>query len=197
MKRLLNFAAAVAAIAATLPAHATLIDAKFSGTVGSQTNTSFMVGAAIVGEFVYDTVVAKYLSFTIGGQSVAPGYTSSASITPDLYSAIYQAQVSPVQQGGAINSTFTVDLEGLNPWPFNNAVALLLNAGQLASNLDTGLSSFGFYTANANGTGVRSVSALLTGIQVSASAVPEPSSAALLLIGFTAIGLRRFRREKR
>lgn len=193
MKRLLTLAVAVAAFATTLSAHASIIDAKFSGTVGSQTNTSFSVGAAIAGEFVYDTFIAKYLSFTVGGQSVAPGYASSASITPDLYSAIYQAQLSPVL-GGTINSTYTVDLEGLSPWPSNDAVALLTNATQLATNLDTGLSSFGFYTANADGTGVRSVNAMLTNIRV--SAVPEPSSVALFLVGIAAVGLRRARRPK-
>lgn len=193
MKRLLKLAACVVAVATTLSAQADVIDAKFSGTVASQTNTTFAVGAAIAGRFVYDSYTDRYLSFTVGSQSVAPGYASSADITPDLYSAIYQAQVSPVQ-GGTFNRTFSLDLEGLSRWPSNNAVALLTNAVQLATNLDTASSSFGYYTANADGTGVRSVNATLTGIQV--SAVPEPSSMALLLVGVAAVGLRRARQTQ-
>lgn len=195
MKRLLKLAVAVAAVATSLSVHASVIDAKFSGTVASQVNTSFAVGTPISGEFFYDTFAGRYLSFMVGGQSVAPGYSSSASITPDQYSAIYQAQLSPVL-GGAVNSTFAVDLEGLSPWPFRDPMALLLDAGQLAANLDTSLSNFGFYTANADGTGVRSLNAMLTGIRV--SAVPEPGTAVLLLVGVAAVGsLRRSRRSRR
>src|SRR5450631_404347 len=112
MKHLLITAAALAAIAATQPAAADVIDAKFSGLVATQVNTSFAVGAEITGEFVYDTATSRYLSFAVGGQSVAPGYLSTATITPDLFSAIYQAQLSPVPLPGSRNSTFTVDLEG-------------------------------------------------------------------------------------
>lgn len=195
MKRLLKLAVAIAAVATSLSAHASVIDAKFSGTVGSQVNTSFAVGTPISGEFSYDTFAGRYLSFMVGGESVAPGYSSLASITPDQYSAIYQAQLSPVL-GGTVNSTFAVDLEGLSPWPFWDPMALLLDAGQLATNLDTSLSNFGFYTANADGTGVRSLNAMLTGFRV--TAVPEPGTAALLLVGVAAVGgLRRSRRSRR
>ena len=195
MKRLSIFAVAVAAVATTWSAHAVVLDARFSGTVGSQTNTGFARDAPIAGEFFFDTDSAKYLSFSIGDQSVAPGFASTAAITPDQYSAIYRAQLSPVQQGGTLNSTFTLDLEGLNKWPSLDAVAVLTNTSQLASNLDTSASSFGFYSASSDGTGVRSVSAALNAFQV--SAVPEPSSTALLLVGVAAAGLRRVRRLKR
>ena len=193
MNNLRLAAAALAGAAAAMPAAATVIDAKFSGTVASQTSTSFAVGAAISGEFLYDTAAAQYLSFVIGGQSVASGFASTAAVTPDRYSAIYQAQLSPVPLPGTRNDTFTVDLEGQNPWPSNDAVALLTNGSQLASNLDTTLSSFGFYDAAANGTDVHSLNATLSTVQI--AAVPEPSTAVLLLLGVAAVA-RRLRHSK-
>jgi hypothetical protein len=106
----------------------------------------------VSGEFIFDTVTANL--FTIGGRSVAPSFAWSASVTPDLTSAIFQAQLSPVQPGGGtVNSTFILDLEALIKWPSNDPFALLA-PNVLAANLDTGLSSFGFYIANADGTGV-------------------------------------------
>lgn len=193
MKHLLVTAAALAAISATQSAAADVIDARFSGLVASQLNTSFSVGAAIGGEFLYDTSTSRYLSFVVGGQSIAPGFVSTATMTPDLYSAIYQVQLSPVPLPGTRNSTFTVDLEGQNPWPSNNALGLLSNAGQFATNLDTSLSNFGYYNANGDGTDVHSLSATLSSFQV--SAVPEPGTAALMLVGLVAAA-RRFRRAK-
>jgi len=193
MKHLLVAAAALAAIAATQSAAADVIDARFLGLVASQLNTSFSVGAAIAGEFLYDTSTSRYLSFVVGGQSIAPGFVSTATMTPDLYSAIYQVQLSPVPLPGTRNSTFTVDLEGQNPWPSNNALGLLSNAGQLATNLDTSLSNFGYYNANGDGTDVHSLNATLSSFQV--SAVPEPGTAALMLVGLVAAA-RRLRRAK-
>ena len=193
MKHILATAAALAAAAIAGPAAADIIDAKFSGQVATQTNTSFAVGSAISGEFLYDTATSRYLSFVVGGQSVAPGFLSTAAITPDLYSAIYEAQLSPVPLPGVRNSTFTVDLEGQNPWPSNDAFALLTNASQLATNLDRSLSTFGYYNANGDGTDVHSLSATLSAFQV--SAVPEPGTAALMLVGLAAAARRIGRRK--
>ena len=193
MKYVLATAAALAAAVIARPAAAEVIDAKFLGQVATQTNTSFAVGSAIDGEFVYDTATSRYLSFVVGGQSVAPGFLSSATITPDLYSAIYQAQLSPVPLPGSRNSTFTVDLEGQHPWPSNNALALLTDASQLATNLDRSLSNFGYYNANGDGTDVHSLSATLSALQV--SAVPEPGTAALMLVGLAAAARRLGRRR--
>ncbi len=149
MRHFLRIAAAVAAIVTSICAHASFIDANFFGTVSSQVNAGFGLNSPITGEFIYDTSSARFLSFTIGGQTIAPGFASTAAITPDLFTALYRAQISPVQQGGTVNSTFTLDLEALNtPWPSNNAVALLSNAGQLATNLDLLNSSFGFFMGN-------------------------------------------------
>ena len=103
MPRLLTLAAVLAATCLTLPAQAALIDARFSGTVDAQNQSGSAVGATVSGEFVYDTVSASYLSFSVAGLSVAAGYASTASLTPDLSTALYRAQLSPVS-GAATNS---------------------------------------------------------------------------------------------
>lgn len=194
MKRFFKLTVATLAIAASLSAHAVVLDVTFSGLVQSQSGSSFALNSPISGEFFFDTLTGTYSSFTIGDQAVAAGFTSSAAVTPDLYSALYEAQVSPVAQGGTSNSTFSLDLEGLSKWSSNDAVALLSDASQLSTNLDTGNSSFNYYTANSDGTAINSLNASLTSVQV--STVPEPTSLALMLAGIAALGLRRARRSK-
>ncbi len=66
-----------------------------------------------------------------------------------------------------------------------NAVALLTSP-ELATNLDTTLSTFTYYTANSNGSNLKTLTATLTSLQV--SAVPEPASLALLLPGVAGVG---------
>ncbi len=192
------FSPLAVAAAAVSPAQADILDVRFSGVVASQAGTSFSVGGAINGEFTYSTDTNAFLGFTIGGVSIAPGYASTALLTPDLFSAQYQAQLSPVQQGGTLNNTFAVDLEGLAPWPSANAVALLTSPGALATNLDTITnpndifpSTFGYFIGTSNGTGIQQVSADLTSIQV---AVPEPATLALLAASCVSVGFLRRRR---
>ena len=194
MKQILTISLALAAAATTLPTHADVIDARFSGAVQSQIGTTFAINAPVSGQFSFDTDTQRYLSFTVGGLSVASGYRSMADVTPDQYLALYTAQLSPVELGGTRNSSFSVALEGIDKWPSFDAVALLTNRAQLASNLDTALSTFGYYVANSDGTGIRSMTARLTNLNV--SVVPEPASAALLLAGIAAIGLTRAGRRK-
>ncbi|MDB5998588.1 MAG: hypothetical protein JWP52_287 [Rhizobacter sp.] len=195
MKRVSIFAAALVAAITTLSAQAEVLDAKFFGTVQSETNSGFAIDTPITGEFLFDTGSGKYLSFSIGGESVAASFASTASLTPDMFTALYRAQVSPLDQGGNLNSTFTVDLEALNDrWQSGSAAALLTSADELANNLDTTNSSFGFFTANADGTDIRSLNASLTGLTVTAP-VPEPSTWALLAGGLALLGVSRRRRR--
>lgn len=192
MKQSIILALAVTTAATSLSAQADIITAQFAGNVQAQSGTSFVLNAPISGQFVYDTVSSKYLNFTIGGQAPAAGFASSADITPDQYSAIYEAQLSP-QPGNTLNSTFTLDLEGINKWPGFNAIALLSNTSALPSNLDYAASTFGFYIANSDGTAIRSLTAGLNTLSV--TAVPEPGSWALMLLGMLAVGSRAYRRK--
>ena len=189
MKSLLTFALTGAALATSLSAHAVLLDATFSGTVQSQTDTTTAVGSAISGNFVFDTSNSSFVSFVIGTQSVAAGFASTAAMTPDAYTALYTAQVTPVGAvQGAVNSSFTLDLEGLAPWPAATAVALLgSGSSALMANLDTALSTFGYYQANADGTGIHALTASLNNVAV----VPEPANLLLFAAGAALLGLRR------
>lgn len=188
--------AALLATCTVFSAHAAVVNASFTGLVETQTSTGFAVNAPISGSFAYDTGSASFLSFSIGGFNVAPGYGSSAAFSPDLYSALYTAQLSPVQQGGTLNSSFTLDLEAAsNPWSASSAVALLGDAPQLASDLDLSSSFFSFYTGNSDGTQVHSLTAGLTGLTV-VGPVPEPGTYALMVFGLGALALRMGQRRR-
>jgi hypothetical protein len=196
-KLLLSFT--LIAVAAASPAHATIIDATFNGTVASQSGTTATVGQAITGEFIYDTLLSAYTKFTVGSASISAGYASRATLTPDRFSALFQAQISPVSQGGTVNRTFTVDLEGLSPWTAANAVAVLTSA-QFATNLDTAgnpastfPSTFGYNLSNSDGSGTQRVTANLAAIRVATTNVPEPAS--LGLVAAALLGLRFGRRR--
>ena len=196
MKRLALLSFALAAAFTTLSAQAVVVNASFTGQVQSQTGTGFAPNTPISGSFAYDTASASFVSYVVGGESVATGYTSAASLTPDGYTALYTAQLSPVQSGVSVNSTFSLDLEGVQPWTGSSAISLLTDTAQLASNLDLQDSSFRFYTANADGTSVRTVVAELTGVSAVVAAVPEPSTTALLSLGLGALALIGGRRRR-
>ena len=178
-------------LAGAAPASAAILDAQFSGPVLSQTAAGLAVGSRISGEFIYNTDAAAYVLFTIAGDTASGNAGSSATITPDGFTALYQSQLSPVQQGGTVNNTLTVDLEGLNPFisPVlpGSAVALLTDPARLAADLDTANSTFGFTRSNANGTNVVRVTADLTSFSV---AVPEPASVALFAAACLMVGVR-------
>jgi PEP-CTERM motif len=184
MNRISNLAFAAIALLTTVSAHADTYTATFSGLVQTQINSGAAVNSPISGQFVFDTTKPGFTGFTIGGQSIAAGFASQADLTPNGYTALYEAILSPVAVGGDVNSTFSVSLEGLAQWSTTNALGLLTSA-QLSTNLDTANSSFSYYMANSNGTNIKSLTASLTAIQV--TAVPEPSSVALLLAGVAVV----------
>ncbi|HTA47727.1 MAG TPA: hypothetical protein VK789_35055 [Bryobacteraceae bacterium] len=183
MKRPLSFfaIAALTAVSAA-PSHAAAIyTVNFTGTVyQTQGATGVSVGNTVRGHFNLDGSTGNFLDFTIAGQSAAPGFLSSVSIGPALYDAIYSAQVSPVALGTPGNNSFFVDLSSLATWPSTDtAYTLLSDTSQLPTNLDTANnplsmfpSTFGYYTASANGTDVVALSANLTSVRVEAT--PEP-----------------------
>jgi hypothetical protein len=131
------------------------------------------------------TTPPNFLDFTIAGKSVAAGYDSSATIAPAGFDAFYTAQLSPVSAGGTSNSSFSLDLSSLTNWPsFETAFSLLNDSTQLSTNLDTVSnplsafpSTFNYYTANADGTGIVALTADLTSITTT---TPEPASFALM-----------------
>ncbi len=198
MKHPLILALAAATAAVAMPAAASaapgeVLDVIFAGTVASTVGaTGYTVGGSVTGEFVYSGTIGGYDFFAIGGQSAPAGFASSASVTPSLSDAIYQAQVSAVQQGGSVNATFALDLSALTSWPSSDAIALLTNTSQLTTNLDTVTfpSTFTYSTAAADGTGIVSLTADLTSLNVT---VPEPAS--LLLLATSLLGLAATRRR--
>src|ERR1700753_2547159 len=71
----------IAALAAAVPAHATVYTVNFTGTVFQSIGaTGEPVGSTVAGRFDLDSTTSSFLDFTIAGQSVAPGYQSFASI---------------------------------------------------------------------------------------------------------------------
>jgi hypothetical protein len=197
MKNTLSvLAIATLAAVATVPAHAgPIYMVNFTGIVDqTQGATGESIGSTVTGHFDLDGGTGNFLDFTIAGKSVAPGYTSMASIGPALFDAIYTAQVSPVLSTNTPNSTFSLDLSSLTNWPSTDtALTLLTDKTQLTTNLDTITnplsafpSTFDYFTANADGTNIVSLSANLTSI--AATVTPEPASLALVA-GALVLGL--------
>lgn len=182
----------LAAVASAHTAKAEVLDVAFLGVVQSQIGTGAALNSPVNGYFFYDTTLSAFTKFVIGGESAAAGFASQADLSPDHYTALYTAQLSPVAVGGDVNSTFSVDLEAKNsPWSALSA-ATLLSSAELTTNLDTAASSFTYYNANSNGSNVKMLTATLTSVQV--SAVPEPTSAVLMLAGIAVAGLVARRR---
>jgi hypothetical protein len=197
MKRTFSvLAIAAVAIVFAAPAHAGVIyTVGFSGTVfQAQGATGESLGSTVSGKFDLNSANGSFLDFIIDGHSVALGYLSSATIGPALLDAIYTAQVSPVALGTPSNSSYSLDLSSLSTWPSTDTpYTLLTDKTQLTTNLDTVgnplsafPSTFRYYTANADGTNVASLTANLTSITITAT--PEPGSLVLLASSLLGLG---------
>ena len=191
MKYLAAALLATTTLAAT--ANADVIRASFSGTVSDQQGTSYTVGAPIIGSFTYDTTAGTYSAFNIGTFSVtAPFDSFGPLIAPGVSQAVFKAQQNPSTAAGITTSAaFTVDLE-YNSKVSTLDLSALLNAGGgafITDPTDPGVSTFGWQTQSANGTGVRFVDAFLTNI-----AAPEPITLALL--GTAGVSLLAARRRR-
>jgi PEP-CTERM motif len=206
MKRTFSaLAIAALVVVSGAPAKAGAIyTANFMGTVFSTEGaTGESVGSTVTGHFDLDSNTGSFLDFSIAGRSVAAGYLSFAAIGPALFDATYTAQVSPVALATPSNSSFTLDLSSLSTWPSTDTVYTLLTDGvQLATNLDTVNnplsafpSTFGYYTANPDGTNVVALSANLTSITAAAAATPEPGTFALLGCSLLGAGIFAARRR--
>jgi hypothetical protein len=194
--------ATLAAVAAAPAQAGPIYIVNFTGIVDqTQGATGETTGSTVTGRFDLDSATGNFLDFMIAGKSVAAGYTSMAGIVPALTDAIYTAQVSPVLSTGTPNSTFSLDLSSLTSWPStDNAFTLLTDKTQLTTNLDTITnplsafpSTFDYFTANADGTNIVSLSANLTSI--TATATPEPGSLALVTVPLL-LGLGLFVRRR-
>ena len=191
--------AGLALTALAVPAEAAIYSTNFTGTVTASANTTNAVGSTITGAFTYSTDTSQFIAFRIDGFTATQPFTSVVTTVPanalNPYSAFYEANQSVTQGTGAVNRTFTLDLEALTNFTTSSALTLLTSPTLLAQ-IDTNPadsptnSTFGYYNGPGNGTGVTSLTAALTSISTT---VPEPASLALLAAPVLGMALRRRR----
>lgn len=195
MKRSLVILAA--AVAALVPAHATIVSVNFTGVVTDSTGaTGEAVGNTVSGSFRLDESNGQFANFAIDSMSAPTGSIANNGLS--FFDALYQDQISAVGTGGNVNSTFTLDLSSLSQWPVGSDTiyTLLTDSSQIPGNLDmTGdafTSTFGYYMSDAAGNNVVKLDADLSSLTV--ATIPEPASFTLLggsLLGLGAILRRR------
>lgn len=198
MKRSL-FILAAAVFASVIPAYADVVyTVSFSGFVTStQGATGENIGGSISGSFSLDDTSGQFSYFTIAGIGAPAGSLANNGLS--FTDAIYQDQISAVNVGGNVNSSFTLDLSSLTQWPVgvDTFYTLLTDSSQLPSNLDTSgdpfTSTFGYYMSDAAGNNVVSLDANLTSLTVTAT--PEPAS--FVLLGSSLLGLGMILRRRR
>jgi hypothetical protein len=197
MKIAFAAAAVFSACVFTTAAHADyLVWGSFGGIVDDGTytnsgpvNTSFVPGEPISGNFDFDATTDTFNSFSIGGYTAAPGYTTiySPPLTATAF-AFFGVQ-NPVPNA-APSDDLEIDFYYENsPFPSTvNIAAFIENPGPYSQDLSGGSPSFfSAYLTNPGGS-ITQVDGLLTSF-----AVPEPTSLVITLSALTALGLIRRR----
>ncbi len=190
---------------AAAPAHATLYSSSFSGSVVSQTGTSFSVGNTVSGSFTYNSSTNSFLSYSIDGFSAAQPFASIATAIPNGAVAPYEAQFealsSAAQQGTNRNISFTLDLQAITNFTNSTAFGILTSsatASQLATQANQGssdplqISTFSYNSQPASGGAGVSLVVALNAASLSTS-VPEPASMMLLAAPVLAFAFARRR----
>nr|WP_294551278.1 hypothetical protein [uncultured Rhodopila sp.] len=198
MKQLVAVSALLCACAAASVAQAdVLIPGAFSGIVddGSYTdsgpqNTGFEAGQSINGSFLWDATTAAFQTFSIGGYTAAPGFTTVYS--PALSATPYAF----IGVENPIANAAPSDLLQINFYYQTTAGAstaditsFIRNPGAYSQDLTGGSPSyFAAYLTNTDGS-VTQVDGLLTFYEA-----PEPASLLLTLPALLGLGAVRRRR---
>ena len=189
--------AAAAFVAFTSSAYAdVLLPGYFGGVVDDGTytdsppvNTSFVPGQSISGQFVFDATTDMFTSFSIGGYTAQPGFTSIYS--PPLVSTgyAYLGVQNPVLNSAPSNSLQINFYYETVPGPSTvNIASFIAHPGAFSEDLAGGSPSyFAAYVTNPNGS-ITQVDGLLTSY-----VVPEPASLLLALPALAGLALRRRR----
>jgi hypothetical protein len=213
MKRILTAAVALAALAASTQAQATdfILSNNFTNpnylnfriTYSDATTTSAFLEHVVGNSTFTDNFffAPVYLASVGGGSattntsasldfSVPNGLTITGyALTPEIQAALQSAFVSP---------DYSAQLATINAYLAGSPPVVYSQAGtgnteqQLLSNVP--LSAANFYKITVSGTGTAGGS-LYNG-NLSATAVPEPATWAMMLVGFGAVGFGMRRRRK-
>jgi hypothetical protein len=188
----------VVAFCASGPAWAdVIIKASFGGIVDDGTytdsgpvNTSYTVGQAISGSFVFDATTSSFTSFSIGGYTAAPGYTTifSPPLTSTGYG--YLGVENPVANSAPADLLQINFYYETTPLPSTATIAsFIANPGSFSQDLSGTPSYFAVDLTNANGTNTE-VDGLLTSY---VATLPEPGTLWLALPALAACALIRRR----
>jgi hypothetical protein len=199
MKHVIAASALLCVCATASVAHAdVLIPGAVSGIVDDGTytdspplNTSFLPGQTITGSFVWDATTDAFQTFTIGGYTAAPGYTTIYSQSLASTAFAYVGVQNPVANAGPSNALQIDFYYETAPGPSTaDITSFIVNPGAYSQDLTGGSPSyFAVYLTNADGS-VTQVDALLTFY-----AAPEPASLLLTLpalLSLAAVRRRRF-----
>jgi hypothetical protein len=199
MKRVIAVAAMLSACAAACAAHAdVMIPVAFSGIVDDGTytdsgpqNTAFVAGEAISGSFLWDATTTAFATFSIGGYTAAPGFTTIYSPPLTATDYAYLGVENPVADA-APSDRLRINFyyETAAGASTASITAFIETPGTFSQDLAGGSPCyFAVYLTNADGS-ITQVDGLLTSFQE----VPEPTSLRLSLPALPGPGALRRRR---